>query len=130
MPNPTTHELTATPCNTLQHTATTLQRTATHRTQHRLLGLSQEDKHYAESNYRTQRIALRHAHQLDPTILTQALHLAIAEYPRVGRCVAVCCSVLQCVAVLCSEMQALHYSAIALLSHRITQPSHYSAIVR
>lgn len=51
---------------------------------HRVLGLTAEDQHYAETNYRTQRIALRFAHVLDPTIVTQALHLAIMEYPRVG----------------------------------------------
>ena len=48
------------------------------------MALSLEDLHYAESSYRTQRIALRFAHTLDPHLLTQALHLAIIEYPRVG----------------------------------------------
>jgi len=48
------------------------------------MSLSLEDVHYAESSYRTQRIALRFTHTLDPLLLTQALHLAITEYPRVG----------------------------------------------
>jgi hypothetical protein len=46
--------------------------------------LSAPDVHYAESNYRTQSIALRFAHICNPTLATQALHLAIAEFPRVG----------------------------------------------
>ena len=52
--------------------------------QHQLMSLSNENVHYAESSYRTQRIALRFTHTLDPLLLTQALHLAITEYPRVG----------------------------------------------
>ena len=52
------------------NTATT-ESVALHYQQHRLVGMSLEDKHYAESNYRTQRIALRFTHMLDPTILTQ-----------------------------------------------------------
>jgi hypothetical protein len=49
-----------------------------------MMGLTAEDLHYAESNYRTQRIALRFAHICDPILATQALHLAIADYPKVG----------------------------------------------